>query len=723
MTTGGIVPRWEWRGFGAFESAVARIAATPPEGVTGGDETYVVSRDGENTIKVRNGLLDVKRLEQVDDRGLELWRPVMKVPSPILADDLRAVLDALGVTAPPLDHPSYRIDELLRRAVDGEVVRSVPVSKRRTRYAVLGCSAEVTEVVAAGRALRTIAVESADRDLVMAALDELGLDPGVNTSYPRALARVAGLAGPRCAVVDVGTNSVKLHVGERTPTGGWRVLADRAEVVRLGEGLLATGALAPAAIARTCDAVCEMIREARRAGAPDIAAVGTAGLRMAANRDAFVAAVRDRCGVTVEVITGDEEGRLGYLAAIGAARPGPGDRVVVAETGGGSSQFTAGLGGRVLERFSIDLGAVRLTEEFGLDGPVGDDVLARARAAAATALGRVARLPPPDALLGMGGAFTNLAAVRHALAEYDPAVIEGTVLDGGEIDRQIARYRTMAADERRGVVGLQAGRAEVILAGAVIARAILDALGRTSVVGHRPRSSSRPGGGAPPGGVAGVAGDSSGRSAASMSRTSSSLSWEKSRYQRPTPPNDRGTVWQTTSSASARSSSRASGEDTGAATTTSPAPRSRRALTAARSVSPVASPSSTTITVRPRTSGGPPTAPNSSVRRPSSRRSRSRTRPISSSVIRSCRAVPWSITGVPPSAIAPMASSGCTGAPSLRTTRTCSGTPRARATSAATGTPPRGSATTTGRRARNAARSGARRRPASRRSRNTMPRW
>ncbi len=481
MSTAGIVPRWEWRTFEPPDGAVARLAATPPEGATAGEETYAVSRDAESTVKVRDGLLDVKHLEEVDDRGLERWRPVMKVPSPILAADLRTVIAALGVPVPRLDRASYRIDELLRRAVDGEVVRAVPVSKRRTRYAFHGCSAEVTEVVAAGRSLRTIAVESADHGMVLDALAELGVDPGANTNYPRALARLAGLAGPRGAVVDVGTNSVKLRVAERPPGGGWRVLADRAVVVRLGEGLRETGALSDAAIARTCDAVCDLVREARRAGAPRIVAVGTAGLRMAANRDAFVRAVAERCGVTVEVISGDEEGRLGYLAAIGS--PGrDGARVVVAETGGGSSQFTAGDGARILERFSIDLGAVRLTEAFHLDRPAGLDTLACARAAAADALGRVAGLPGADVLLGMGGAFTNLAAVHHALAEYDPAVIEGTVIDRAEIDRQIALYRTMTADERRGVTGLQAGRAEVILAGAVIAGAILDALDQPSVV-------------------------------------------------------------------------------------------------------------------------------------------------------------------------------------------------------------------------------------------------
>jgi exopolyphosphatase/guanosine-5'-triphosphate,3'-diphosphate pyrophosphatase len=244
-TTSGIVPRWEWRGFGEMEDAVARLRATPPQGVHEGDESYVASRDGENAVKVRDGLLDVKRLEEVDDRGLQRWRPIMKSPSPVAAADVVTVLEALGVPAPPLRRDTFPIDELLERAVDGELVRTVPVHKNRTRYAIAGCAAEVTEVIAAGSALRTVAVESEDPARVMAALAELGLDPGANTSYPRAPAVVSGLAGRRGAVVDVGTNSVKLHVGERLGDGGWRTVADGAVVTRLGEGLQESGSLAP----------------------------------------------------------------------------------------------------------------------------------------------------------------------------------------------------------------------------------------------------------------------------------------------------------------------------------------------------------------------------------------------------------------------------------------------------------------------------------------------
>jgi exopolyphosphatase/guanosine-5'-triphosphate,3'-diphosphate pyrophosphatase len=190
--------------------------------------------------------------------------------------------------------------------------------------------------------------------------------------------------------------------------------------------------------------------------------------------------VRERCGVTVEVIGGEEESRLGYLAATAAAGPASG-AVVVFETGGGSSQFTFGTGDRIDERFSVDVGAVGLTERFGLAEPVSPAVLVQARACVTGALARLAGRPRPDAIIGIGGALTNLAAVRHGLARYDPAVVEGTVLDRAEIDRQIERYRTLTADERRGITGLQPGRAEVILAGAVVVRAVLDVLGRDAI--------------------------------------------------------------------------------------------------------------------------------------------------------------------------------------------------------------------------------------------------
>jgi exopolyphosphatase/guanosine-5'-triphosphate,3'-diphosphate pyrophosphatase len=285
---------------------------------------------------------------------------------------------------------------------------------------------------------------------------------------------------PSYAAIDVGTNSVKLHVGERLEDGEWRPMVDRSEITRLGEGLGQNGRLGEEPIRRTVAAIVGLTDDARDAGAEAIAAVGTAGLRQAANADVFLEAVREQAGVEVEVISGEEEARLSYLAAASVLAVGAG-RLGVFETGGGSSQFTFGESGRVEERFSLDLGAVPVTERFGLDRAVGEETVAAARQAIAAELGVLDGRPPLDVLLGIGGNVTNLAGVQLGLERHDPGRIRGLQLEAAEVDRQIELYRTRDADGRRGIRGLQPKRAEVILAGACIVRTVLDKLGRESL--------------------------------------------------------------------------------------------------------------------------------------------------------------------------------------------------------------------------------------------------
>jgi exopolyphosphatase/guanosine-5'-triphosphate,3'-diphosphate pyrophosphatase len=299
-------------------------------------------------------------------------------------------------------------------------------------------------------------------------------------SFPRALEALVGLAPGRFGVVDVGTNSVKFLVGERSEDGSWSTVVDRAEVTRLGEGLGETGELSEPAMERTLEAVAAIVRDASRERALFLAAVGTAGLRRASNSATFIDAVRHRCGIEIEVIPGEEEASLAYLAVMADLGLAQGS-LVAFDTGGGSSQFTFGHDGRVEEQFSVDVGAARFTERFGLDRAGSEDVVHAALQAIAADLAPLDGRATPDALVGLGGAVTNLAAVKHALAEYDSDAVRGTVLDGEEIDRQIELYRTRNADERGGIVGLQPGRAEIILAGACIVRAVLTTLGSSSL--------------------------------------------------------------------------------------------------------------------------------------------------------------------------------------------------------------------------------------------------
>jgi exopolyphosphatase/guanosine-5'-triphosphate,3'-diphosphate pyrophosphatase len=339
---------------------------------------------------------------------------------------------------------------------------------------------ELSEVVADGKAIRTIAVESEDAKAVIAAVRSLGLGGYVNTSYPVGLAALIDGTPARFAVIDAGTNSIKFHVAERAADGKWRTVADRAEITRLGEGLDDTRRISDAALDRAATAIAGMVAEARKLGALAVVAVGTAGLRIAENGAHIVDEIEARTGIRIEVISGDEEARLAFVAAKSGLGLANGS-LVIFDTGGGSSQFTFGRDSEVLERFSVDVGAVRYTERFRLDQAVSADVLKDALAAISRDLARLDDRPAPDALAAMGGATTNIAAVRHGLARYDPDVVQGTVLDRAEIDRQIELYRSMDADARRGIVGLQPKRAEVILAGACIIRTVMEKLGKTTL--------------------------------------------------------------------------------------------------------------------------------------------------------------------------------------------------------------------------------------------------
>ena len=281
---------------------------------------------------------------------------------------------------------------------------------------------------------------------------------------------------PVYAVIDVGTNSVKFHIGERLAGGSWRTVVDRAEVTRLGEGIAETGDIAPTAIARTVEAIAGMADEAREHGAEALVAVGTMGMRSAGNSEEFVAAVRERCGLTIEVVPGAEEGRLAYLAVKEGLGLADG-RLVVFDTGGGSTQFTFGRGVTVDEQFSVNVGAVRLTAEHGLGGPLGAEQLQGALATIAAEFGCLDGRQKADALVGMGGAMTNMTAVMLGLAVYDPDAVQGSLLSRTEVDRQIELLRTRDVPARRQIVGLQPKRADVILAGACVVHTVMDKLG------------------------------------------------------------------------------------------------------------------------------------------------------------------------------------------------------------------------------------------------------
>lgn len=193
-----IIPRWEWRTFGMeFGSADERFAVLKVEKVQESDELYLLSPVTDANVKIRDGLMDLKVLEQTSEAGLEQWRPVMKAMFPLSTDEVNRVCAALGVRRPSVARDAFTLEHLrVELTAPTRRVQAVVVHKRRHRYTISECMAEMTDVeVDDAKRVRTVAFESEDADRVLAAVREIGLSGLRNISYPRGLKALVGLKG------------------------------------------------------------------------------------------------------------------------------------------------------------------------------------------------------------------------------------------------------------------------------------------------------------------------------------------------------------------------------------------------------------------------------------------------------------------------------------------------------------------------------------------------
>ena len=277
----------------------------------------------------------------------------------------------------------------------------------------------------------------------------------------------------RAAVIDIGSRSVKCFVGEMRADGRVGTVLDESKVTALGASVFRTGLMDEDAIRRTARTVASFAGKARTLGADAIAAAGTMALRSAKNSADLTDLVRELTGLTVRTLSGQEEARLSYLSAV-SGLPGDGDTLVF-DLGGGSTELIRGRARDIRSRMSLDLGVNRITERFFEDEPVDPSRVTAALQLIRSELAHVPGLQGADRLIGIGGAATVMSAVRMKLDPYDPLRVHGSLLTAREAESQIMLYAQSTLDERRAMPGMQKGRAEVILAGACIVRAILEA--------------------------------------------------------------------------------------------------------------------------------------------------------------------------------------------------------------------------------------------------------
>lgn len=283
----------------------------------------------------------------------------------------------------------------------------------------------------------------------------------------------------RFAAIDVGSNSVLIHVAERQEGGLFDPVDDRAELTRLGEGLAENDQLSPAAMDRTMAALAGFVDLARTRDVQATVAVGTMALRRARNAQVFVDRARAELGLEIEVISGEEEARLGFLAAC-SSLPSCEGPVVVFDVGGGSTEFVLGRGGRIERSRSLELGALGLSASFLRGDPPTPAELAALAAHLEQALAGL-ELGPAHRVIGTGGTACNLAAHHHRLEVYDPGVVHGTVLGRRELAVVLEAMGTLTIPQRGLLPGIQVGRAATILAGTALVLAVLQSLGATAL--------------------------------------------------------------------------------------------------------------------------------------------------------------------------------------------------------------------------------------------------
>lgn len=289
----------------------------------------------------------------------------------------------------------------------------------------------------------------------------------------------------RVAAVDCGTNSIRLLVADIGADGRLRDVHREMRIVRLGQGVDATGRLAPEAIERTRAALADYVALMRAHEVKRVRMVATSATRDAANRDDFFTMARAELGTVVpgaeaEVITGDEEARLSFAGAVGELPADSGPFLVV-DLGGGSTELVVGDASGVAAAFSADIGCVRITERCLPGNPPDAEQVAAARAFATERLAEAFTHVPVDRAhtwVGVAGTMTTLAAVALGLPEYDSSRTHLSRFPLDEVHRVCDRIVGLDHDQRAAIRTIHPGRVDVIGGGAVITEVLADELAR-----------------------------------------------------------------------------------------------------------------------------------------------------------------------------------------------------------------------------------------------------
>ena len=286
----------------------------------------------------------------------------------------------------------------------------------------------------------------------------------------------------RVAAIDCGTNSIRLLIADIDGNNFREIVRDM-EIVRLGQGVDETGQFHPEAIARTLAAVDKFAQEIAKRGVEKIRFCATSATRDATNRHLFVDGVRERLGIELEVITGEEEAALSFAGAIKDLDPTNGPFLVV-DIGGGSTEFVFGTSTVEAAR-SVNIGCVRMTERHFATDPATPEQIESARSDIQAAIAQAAAVVPittAKTLVAVAGTATTVAAAALELPEYDRYAIHLSRISAQQTHDAATMFATSSREQRLSLGYMHPGRVDVIAAGSLVLSEIMKATGATEFV-------------------------------------------------------------------------------------------------------------------------------------------------------------------------------------------------------------------------------------------------
>jgi exopolyphosphatase/guanosine-5'-triphosphate,3'-diphosphate pyrophosphatase len=284
----------------------------------------------------------------------------------------------------------------------------------------------------------------------------------------------------RVASIDTGTNTILLLIA-KVEEGKLKPLFEMETIVRLGEGVQKNGVLSEEAMKRGFQRLAQYLEQCQTMGVQKIFAVGTSALREAKNSDHFLKMIQEKLDLSIEIISGEEEAQLSFLAVARDLKELKKSTLVI-DVGGGSTEFILGKGDQITQWVSLPLGSVRFTEQFLFSEPAQKGEWEIMEGEIRKLLPKIPHPQGPLSLVAVGGTATTLASVEQGLAEFIPEKIHHFVLKKEALRNQLHLYRSKTIDERRKIPGLPPARADVILAGGAILYMAMEELNCPSVL-------------------------------------------------------------------------------------------------------------------------------------------------------------------------------------------------------------------------------------------------